>query len=176
MPLKNKCLILSMNLVHAPFYQGYVDLVKNDIKTELEHQVSEISVMISNIPDEKWKFRYEKGKWSVAQLLQHCIDTERIMAFRALALSRGEKASLPGFSENNYADASEYCKQQKSRMAEDFYHLRKSHLSLFLSMTDKILKIEGEADGKPISVLSLWYIIVGHWKHHQKVLNERYFK
>lgn len=164
-----------MNLVHAPFYQGYVDLVKNDIKTELEHQISEISVLINNIPDEKWKFRYEKGKWTVAQLIQHCIDTERIMVFRALALSRGEAAPLPGFSENDYAEASQYCSQNKSKMSEEFYYLRKSHLSLFQSMPEKILKKEGQADGKPISILSLWYIIVGHWKHHQKVLNERYF-
>ncbi len=164
-----------MNLVHAPFYQGYVDLVKDDLETELKHQISEISVLINNIPDDKWKYRYEKGKWSVAQLIQHCIDTERIMVFRALSLARGEKSSLPGFSENDYAAASEYSRQDKSKMAEEFYHLRKSHLSLFQSMPEKILKIEGEADGKPISISSLWHIIVGHWKHHQKVLEERYF-
>lgn len=50
-----------MNLTHAPFYQGYVDLVQNDLETELKHQISEISVLINNTPDEKWKFRYEKG-------------------------------------------------------------------------------------------------------------------
>jgi hypothetical protein len=149
--------------------------VQDDIETELKHQVSELSVLISNIPDEKWKYRYEKGKWSVAQLIQHCIDTERIMAFRALSLARGETSSLSGFSENHYAEASEYSRQDKLKMADEFYHLRKSHLSLFESMPEKILKKEGEADGQPISILSLWYIIAGHWKHHQKVLNERYF-
>ena len=164
-----------MNIVHAPFYQGYVSLVENDLEKELEHQGSEVSVFIANISDEKWKYRYEKGKWSVAQVIQHCIDTERIMIFRALSLSRGEKTSLPGFSENNYAEASEYSRQNKVKMADEFYHLRKSHLSLFRSMPDKILDKEGIADDKPISVLSLWYITVGHWKHHQKVLNERYF-
>ncbi|WP_340153545.1 DinB family protein [uncultured Marivirga sp.] len=164
-----------MNLVHAPFYQGYVDLVESDIKNVLEHQASEISVMINNIPDQKWNYRYEKGKWSVAQVIQHCIDTERIMAYRALTLSRGETKALAGFSENLYAEASEYCKLDKSKMAEGFYYLRKSHQSLFLSMPDKILKKEGVADGNPISILSLWYIIVGHWKHHQKVLKDRYF-
>lgn len=164
-----------MNLVHAPFYNAYIDLVKDDIDTELKHQISEISVLINNIPDEKWDYRYEKGKWSVAQLIQHCIDTERIMMFRALSLSRGETASLPGFSENDYAEASEYCRQNKSKMAEEFYHLRKSNLSLFRSMPEKIINKVGEADAKPISILSLWYIIVGHWKHHQKMLEERYF-
>ena len=113
-----------MNLVHAPFYQGYIDLVKDNIETELKHQISEISVLINNIPDDKWKYRYEKGKWSVAQLVQHCIDTERIMVFRALSLARGETSSLSGFSENDYAEASEYSRQNKSKMAEEFYHLR----------------------------------------------------
>ncbi|ADR20751.1 DNA damage-inducible protein DinB [Marivirga tractuosa] len=164
-----------MNLVHAPFYQGYVDLVKGDLEEELKHQISEISVLINNIPEEKWNNRYEKGKWSVAQVMQHCIDTERIMAFRALSLARGESAALPGFSENDYAAASEYSRQDKAKMAEEFYHLRKSHLSLFQSMPEKILKKEGEADGHAISISSLWYIIAGHWKHHQKVLKERYF-
>lgn len=164
-----------MNLVHAPFYQGYVDLVQDDIESELKNQVSQLSVLISNIPDDKWKYRYEKGKWSVAQLIQHCIDTERIMAYRALSISRGETSPLAGFSEDDYAAASEYSSQKKLKMAEEFYHLRKSHLSLFQSMPDKILKKEGEADGKPISIMSLWFIMVGHWKHHQKVLDERYF-
>jgi hypothetical protein len=164
-----------MNLVHAPFYQGYIDHVDGNVETKLQHQISEISVLISNIPDQKWKYRYEKGKWSVAQVIQHCIDTERIMAYRALSLSRGESASLPGFSENAYADASEYSRQEKLKMAEEFYNLRKSHLSLFQSMPDKILNKEGKADGEPISVLSLWYITVGHWKHHQRILKERYF-
>lgn len=164
-----------MNLVHAPFYQGYIDLVTGDIEAELKHQISEIPVMINNIPNEKWNYRYEKGKWSVAQLMQHCIDTERIMVFRAISLARGETISLPGFSENNYAAASEYSRLDKSKMAEEFYHLRKSNLSLFQTMPDKILKKEGEADGKPISIMSLWYITVGHWKHHRKVLEERYF-
>jgi hypothetical protein len=164
-----------MNLVHAPFYQKYVDLVEGDIEVELNHQISEISVLINNIPNTKWNYRYEKGKWSVAQLFQHCIDTERIMTFRALSLARGERASLPGFSENQYAESSEYCQQEKSKMAEEFYHLRKSHVSLYQSMPNKILSKEGEADGEEVSIISLWYIIVGHWKHHQKVLDERYF-
>jgi hypothetical protein len=164
-----------MNLVHAPFYQGYVDLVKNDLESELEHQISEIAVLINNIPDEKWNYRYENNKWSIAQLLQHCIDTERIMTFRALSLSRDEEAILPGFSENNYAEASQYSRLHKGKMAEEFYHLRKSNLSLFRTMPDKILKKQGEADGNAISIYSLWHIVVGHWKHHQRILQERYF-
>lgn len=164
-----------MNFKHNPFYQGYVDLVEKDIEVELNHQISELSIFIANIPDEKWGFRYAEGKWSVSQVIQHCIDTERIMAFRALSLSRGETASLPGFPEDDYAAASEYSRQNKVKMAEEFYHLRKSNLSLFQSMPDKILQKEGEANGNPISVISLWYIIVGHWKHHRKVLDERYF-
>ncbi|WKK84796.1 DinB family protein [Marivirga arenosa] len=163
-----------MKLVNAPFYQGYIDLIQGEIGKALEAQIQELTLMISNIPESKWHYKYEAGKWTVAQLIRHCIDTERIMAFRALSLSRDENAILPGYAENDYAAASEYSSLNQLKMADEYYHLRKCNLSLFQTMPNKILSIEGEADGKPISVLSLWYIIAGHWKHHQNILNKRY--
>lgn len=36
-------------------------------------------------------------------MLQHVIDTERILAYRALAIARQEPAALLGFDENEYA-------------------------------------------------------------------------
>src|SRR5690606_10863399 len=47
---------------------------------------------------------YAPGKWPVKEVIQHCIDTERIMAYRALCISRGERISLPGFDEELYAE------------------------------------------------------------------------
>lgn len=165
-----------MKLTHAPFYQNYVSLVgKNDICIVLSQQANTIEAFLQSIPQEKWLYRYQAGKWSVAQVIRHCLDTERIMAFRALSISRGEQVSLPGFSENDYAYQSTKSNQTYQELSQEFYFLRKSNLYLINSLTEELMDRQGVADGKPVTVASLCYIIAGHWLHHINVLNKRYF-
>ena len=45
---------------------------------------------------------------------------------------------------------------------------------MFEHLTDEMLNIRGIASGKPITALSLGYITIGHWLHHQQILAERY--
>src|SRR5688572_10646504 len=89
---------------YAIYYKRYIEMigVQNVIEL-LEEQLDEIPALIETIPEEKENFRYAEGKWSVKELLIHLLDTERIMAYRALSFARGEENPLPGFDENLYA-------------------------------------------------------------------------
>ena len=64
---------------------------------------------LDRIPLAKWEWlkdkTYAPGKWTVKDILQHLIDTERIFMYRALAFSRGEMQLLPSFDEDKYAAA-----------------------------------------------------------------------
>lgn len=89
---------------YPAYFERYVNLVDADSIQEAIEKYSQSAIgFFAAVPASKVGFRYAEGKWSIKELLQHVTDTERIFAYRALCLSRGETAPLPGFDENTYA-------------------------------------------------------------------------
>jgi uncharacterized protein YijF (DUF1287 family) len=43
---------------------------------------------------------YYERKWTIKEIIQHVIDTERIFSLQSL-ISRNDKTSLPGFDDEN---------------------------------------------------------------------------
>ena len=64
---------------------------------------------------ERETYRYAPGKWSIRDVVGHMVDAERVMGYRALAISRGEKASLPAFEEDDYAATAGYAHRPIAR-------------------------------------------------------------
>jgi hypothetical protein len=108
------------------------------------------------------------------EVLGHVIDTERIMAYRALAFARNEEQSLPGFEQDDYVAESNFNKRSLIDMISEFRTVRESNIILFKSFDDEILKRRGTASESEITVLALIFIIAGHEKHHMKILREKY--
>lgn len=160
----------------APFYGKYIEKVKEDHPlSALEASLQEAEDFLPTIPAEKEDFRYAEGKWTVKELLQHVIDTERIMAYRALCFARNEKTPLPGFDENAYVDAVDVSNRKLDEMAAEFLEVKRSSLSMFRSFMPEALLRQGTMSGGPASVRALAFIIAGHQKHHFNILKERYF-
>lgn len=157
------------------FYHKYVRLVQSDdAVAALENNAAETLALLREIPGEKWSHRYAEGKWSIKEMVQHILDSERIFSYRALCIARGEKASLPGFDENTYAAASEAGKRSKEELVEEFETTRKATVLLFRSFSQDQLFSTGTANNKPIDVNSIGFITVGHLMHHLNILQERY--
>ena len=160
---------------YAHFYATYVDKVpEGDIIQILIDQQNEISVMLDKIGDEKIHFRYAPGKWTVAELFQHMIDTEKIMAYRALRVARNDKTSLPGFEQDDYAAAADTTGRTVESIKVELLAIRKSTISFFQNISDEASARMGVASQTDISVRALAYIIAGHLIHHFGVLEERY--
>ena len=85
---------------YHPYYKSYIHGLASSGKTIkevlLENQ-SEVNELLMNLPKEKEMYRYSDGKWTIKELLQHVIDTERIFNYRALRFARNDKTSLQGF-------------------------------------------------------------------------------
>lgn len=158
----------------AAFYQKYIDLVKGDVIEFLKKQTLLASDVFGNLAEEKGSFRYAENKWTIKELLSHCNDTERIMSYRALSLSRGEQQALLGFDENAYATNSDANRRSLQKHVEEFSAIRQSSLLLFQSFTNEQLKNQGIANGNPCSVRALVYICAGHFEHHLTILQQRY--
>ncbi|MBL4651868.1 MAG: DinB family protein [Flavobacteriales bacterium] len=84
------------------FYTSLVDDVSIDDALKLTN--SETQITVSNLSEDKGSFAYAEGKWTIKQLLCHCIDTERIFCARALRFARNDSTDLPGYDHDDYVN------------------------------------------------------------------------
>lgn len=118
---------------------------------------------------------YAPGKWTIDDIMQHLIDTERIFAYRALRIARNDQTPLPGFDENEYADQAHASDRNFDELMDEFMTVRRSTIQLFSSFRSEEMLRQGIGSGNPISVIGLGYTIVGHVIHHMEVIKERYY-
>ena len=160
---------------YPEYFKRYVDQVpEEDLSTAFSNQLSVINKLLNSITEEKSMYAYDTGKWTLKELLQHMIDTERIFNYRALCIARKESVSLPGFDENTYAANSNANNRIWEDMVDEFLTVRRSTEFLYKSFTDEALGTSGLANNKPVTVLSLGFTTLGHFYHHKKVMEERY--
>ena len=157
------------------YYHTYISLIEQeDIVPVLKDQLDEITILFNSISDEKSQFRYEEGKWSIKEMIQHLIDGERIFSYRMLAISRGDTNSLNSFDQDDYARKSHADLREWNKLVTEFINLRISTLDLLKSLTTDDLNNSGLVNNNPITSLSIAYIIAGHSTHHLKILIDRY--
>jgi hypothetical protein len=163
---------------YAAFYAYYINLVPDGNVIELMRTVHlETQSILQQIPPSKGNFRYAPDKWSIKELLQHMIDTERIMNYRALRFARKDTTELPGFEQDDYISAQEETERfPLSTFVEDWEILRENTIRLFSRFNDEESKRTGKASKVVFSVRALAYINVGHELHHRNILLERYLK
>ncbi len=160
---------------YGSFHQTYINYTSGKDYSILVQQYQERIIESWNaIPTEKINFAYAPDKWTIKQMLQHVIDTERIFAYRALSIARKEPASLIGFDENEYAKNATATHRNWKEMIAEWKTVRQSTNMLFASFTEEDLKQKGTASDSPISVNAIGFIIFGHALHHLHVLKERY--
>jgi uncharacterized damage-inducible protein DinB len=123
---------------------------------------------------DKFDYQYAEGKWTIKEIIQHLIDSERVFSYRALRISRNDKTPLPGFDENDYVSNSNGKERSLQSLLTEMAVVRQATLSLFNSFSQEQLTKIGIASNKEVSVRAIGFIIIGHQKHHQKVFSERY--
>jgi uncharacterized damage-inducible protein DinB len=157
------------------FYQGYADLATgNSVVELLQTHPTNIAAFFNSIPDQKADYAYAPGKWTIKQLFQHLIDTERIFAYRALRISRKDTTPLPGFDENHYAENAPVAERSLAELKEEYLLVRKTTDILLASFQEDQLSFVGNASGHPCTLNALCFIIFGHNLHHINILRERY--
>ena len=141
---------------------------------ELEISQHDFIRFVQNIPMDKFDYRYAAGKWTIKDIIQHIMDSERIFVYRALRFSRNDQTPLPSFEEDDYAHNTNANGRSIQDLLTEFSALRHSTLLFYKSLSEEQLKRIGIASGNQISVRALGFVLIGHQKHHQKVFEERY--
>jgi hypothetical protein len=161
--------------VYPPYFYKYIKLVENDdLKTILKNQLQESEEFFNRIPSEKYLYKYAENKWSIKEVIQHIIDTERVFSYRALAFARKDPNTLPSFDENSYAKNSQADEREWKQLTEEFPAVRNSSIFLFNSFTAEQLNEVGQASNYAMNVKALGYTIAGHFAHHVHLIKERY--
>ena len=156
------------------FHRYIANVQDGNIVDVLTENQAAIQVFIKNIPTEKADYRYADGKWSVKEVLLHLVDTERVMAYRALRFARNDKTDIPGFDENHYAPNSNADNRTLADIAAEFQAVRNATIAQFQYYTPEIMDRVGTSNNNACSVRGLAYIIAGHELHHRNILEERY--
>ena len=126
----------------APYFEQYMQLVSKEEKSIIENLVASQKVfddVLRNLPVEKHNFSYAEGKWTIKELIQHIIDTERVFSYRALCFARNDNTSLPGFDQDVFVENDNANDRNYYDLLNEMEVLRKSSIQLFKSFSDEAL-------------------------------------
>ena len=161
---------------YNPYYDRYISLVPgDDILATLDGQRRQTILLLCGREESDGDLRYAPDKWSTKELLGHVCDTERIFAYRALRIARGDETPIEGFEQDNYVNNGPFELRQLEELVEDYIAVRQATLSLFRNLDEVAWARRGVANKSEITVRALAYIIAGHEMHHRRILEEKYF-
>ncbi|MFD1468697.1 alpha/beta hydrolase-fold protein [Hymenobacter caeli] len=161
---------------YLPYYQGYLDQVPagTDPLQALRTQAEEVRAAFGPLSEAQAVTPYAPGKWTPKELLLHLVDTERIFTYRALRFARGDAQDLPGFEQDDYVAQSGANARSVASLLAEYAAVRAATLALFDALAEEQLDRRGTANGGPVTVRALLYVLPGHEHHHLHIFRERY--
>lgn len=160
---------------YADFYANYISKVPNgDLLNFMDLQPAEFDGLVNDLTDDQAMRPPAPGKWSVKQVLGHLCDTERVHTYRVLRFARGDKTALEGFEQDDYVATANSNSRSTTELLAELRSVRKATLSLLESLTSEDATRTGVANGNPISVRALAYVIAGHAQHHLELMRQQF--
>lgn len=159
------------------FYRPYMSYVgEEELVSLLLSSGIELHETCQTLSEEKSLYRYEKGKWSIRDVVQHLIDSERIFSYRVMRFGRNDQTELSGFDQDQYVIDAKADQRTLEDLLREFGNVRATTVDLFKSLGEKELSRTGVSNQVKMSVATIGYIIAGHTLHHLRVIKDRYLK
>ncbi|WP_430613906.1 DinB family protein [Flavobacterium sp. JP2137] len=159
-------------------YTGYIarfqDKTVQSVLLDRINVVKKILEIVSAV--DKWTYRYAPEKWDLKQLIQHCIDAERIFSYRALHLARQDAQPIFGFDENAYADLAVVGHKSGEALMYEYILLMESIRFQFDGFEPADLQRCGRVADTELTVEDIGFIIAGHSLHHMDIIIQRYLE
>jgi len=160
---------------YAEYYGKYIELIPGtDILGALEGQRLVMGQLLGARSEREGNFRYAPDKWSVKEVVGHVTDSERIFAYRALRIARGDRTPLSGFEQDDYVKNGGFAERTLADLAEELVEVRGATIALFAGLDGAVWQRRGVANKSEVTVRALAYIIAGHDLHHRRILEEKY--
>ena len=160
---------------YAPFYAGYIAKVPDgDLVGVLEANLEEFSRTLSVLNEDRGRFAYAPGKWTLKEVIGHVIDAERVFSYRIMRIARGDETPLPGFDEKAWVPQSGANDRTIADLLSELRTVRAATLALLRHLPPDSVTRRGVASGHGVTVRALAWIVAGHPMHHLGILRERY--
>jgi len=157
------------------YYQRYIDRVPDgDVVDTLERQAGETIRLLRAVSAEGEEFRPRPDSWSVREVVAHLADSERVFAYRALSIARGDAAALPSMEQDTWAREAGAVERPLQELVDEWIAVRRATVALFRGLRPEVGTRIGVASGRPVSVRALAWTIAGHELHHRTLLVDRY--
>ena len=158
------------------YFLRYINKVedKTHLREGFENGLSTVVDFFTSIPEDKLEFRYAPKKWTVKEVLQHLIDTERIFMYRCFRIARRDDTPLTGFDQNIYIEPSGANKKSIEELIFEFEMNRRNSASMLNSLSDENLAYIGNSNGSAMSARAAAFTILGHDIWHMEIIKERY--
>ena len=162
---------------NVPYYDRYISLVPgNDVLAALDEQRRQMLLLLSGGNESDGDLRYAPEKWSLKEVLGPVNDTERIMSYRALRISRGDATPIEGYEQDDYVRNGPFGRSSLADLIEDYIAVRRATVSLLRNLDEAAWTRRGVANKNEVTVRALAYIIAGHELHHRRSLEEKYLR
>ncbi|MFN3951424.1 MAG: DinB family protein [Thermaurantimonas sp.] len=161
------------------FYRPYVEsLSDGDVPSLLAQGRSRMTNLLQSTEKKLFTTSYEPGKWTLAQVIRHVIDSEMVFMYRALTMSRRDATPLPSFDENAWAQSSldNPLHLKPEILLNDYLLVRNLSIHLLGRMTDEELFFRGRVNNFETCANDLAFFILGHELHHLQIIHHRYIK
>lgn len=158
------------------YYWNYINKLSDEVSLIDNYIKGKDFVMefFLSIPKNKLEFRYEPNKWSIKEILQHLIDTERIFMYRCFRIARRDDTMLTGFDQNIYIEPSRANEKTLQELLKEFELNRNNSINVLQSFSNDDLTFIGNSNGNKMSARAAAFVIPGHDIWHIEVIKERY--
>ena len=161
---------------YAPYTIDYIKLVPDDgrVLTHLLNNFLAMRQHVESLPSDKLTKPHQDGEWTVHEILVHVIDTERVFAYRALRIARGDTTPLPGFEQDDYVPVSKANDRSLDDILDEYHAVRRATVALFHTFDESYLTNTALTSENLTSLRALIYIVAGHELHHLESIKENY--
>jgi len=159
------------------YFDRYINLAEDvSVVEALQISLEELE----NAPIDKWEALGEKvyapNKWTIKDILQHYIDTERVFTYRITAIARGDKQKMTPYDQHIFAENAYANRRKITDLVEELMLIRKATIKLYQSFTENMLHQQGNGFGNMhYCPLALGFMLAGHQRWHFRVLEEKYY-
>lgn len=158
------------------YFDRYINLVADvELPEAFDDSIEQLDELDKNLLEKIGDAKPAPDKWTAKEIIQHVIDFERILSFRAMLFARCEGSIPQSVDQDRLAKDMRAEKRSIDNLITELKAVRVSTKAMFDSFDKEMLLAKGTNWKFEISVLAMGFAILGHQIHHLKIIEESYY-